>query len=80
MYIKAQEEAEGTSKKHVGPCILSPRGGYLRDIEGPCFSTRESYVGAVTPRIYLELFSIIYDLMMCLCCVICDLIDDWMTW
>ena len=23
-------------KKPVGPCILSPRGGYPRDIEGPC--------------------------------------------
>ena len=30
-----------------GPCILSPRGGYSRDFEGPCFSTRESYVGAL---------------------------------
>ena len=39
---KAQEEAGETSKKPVGPCILSPRGVYPRDIEGPCYSKREA--------------------------------------
>ena len=40
LYIKSQEEAGETSKKPVGPCILNPRGGYPRDIEGHRGSSR----------------------------------------
>src|SRR4051812_39664244 len=38
--IQAQEEAGNAFKKPVGPCTKPKR----RVIEGPCYSTRESYV------------------------------------
>src|SRR3954466_4081523 len=38
--IQAQEEAGNAFKKLVGPCTKPKR----RLIEGPCYSTRESYV------------------------------------
>ena len=40
--MKSPRVGWGTFKKPVGPCIFSPRGGYPRDIEGPCYSTREA--------------------------------------
>ena len=40
MYIKPKRRLGETSKKPVGPCILSPRGGYPRDIEGHRGSSR----------------------------------------
>ena len=40
LVYKAQEDAGETSKKPVGPCILSPSGGYPRDIKGHRGSSR----------------------------------------
>ena len=45
LVYKAQEEVGETSKKPVGPCILSPRGGYPRDIEGPCMKPKRRLCG-----------------------------------